>query len=220
MTRTRCLLVAKAPVPGRAKTRLGATIGHDAAAELAAASFLDSVEACTEAFGAGGCVLALSGDLRSGVRGDEIVAALDGWTVVGQSGDGLGERLARAHGDAGPGQVVQIGMDTPQVTPARLTGLAGLLADHDAAVGSAEDGGWWGLALRDPRQARALVTVPMSRPDTGARTLDALAAAGLAVTLGEPLRDVDTVVDAEAVARECPSTRFAECWSRLGVLVA
>lgn len=212
MTVIRCLLVAKAPVPGRAKTRLGATVGHAAAAELAAASFLDSVTACTAAFGPGRCVLALDGDLSRGIRGREIAAALRGWTVVDQSGEGLGERLARAHEDAGPGQVVQIGMDTPQVTPDLLTQLADLLVDHHAAVGPAVDGGWWGLALRAPRDARVLPTVPMSRPDTGARTVAALVNAGLDVALGGRLRDVDTAADAEAVARECPGTRFAEAW--------
>jgi glycosyltransferase A (GT-A) superfamily protein (DUF2064 family) len=212
MTATRCLLVAKAPVPGRAKTRLGATIGHAAAAELAAASFLDSVAACAAAFGTARCVIALDGDLSHGVRGREIVAALRGWSVVGQSGEGLGERLARAHEDAGPGPVVQIGMDTPQVTPDLLTRLADLLADHDAAVGPAVDGGWWGLALRAPRDATVLPTVPMSQPDTGARTVAALVSAGLDVALGDRLRDVDTAADAEAVARACPGTRFAEAW--------
>lgn len=212
MSPVRCLLVAKAPVPGRAKTRLGATVGHAAAAELAAASFLDSIAACAAAFGAGRCVLALDGCLDHGVHARELVAALRGWTVVGQSGDGLGERLARAHADVGPGPVVQIGMDTPQVTPTVLRGLADLLDGCAAAVGPAADGGWWGLALRDTRDARVLTTVPMSRADTGSRTVGALADLGLSVALGEPLRDVDTQADAEAVAAACPGTRFAEVW--------
>ena len=42
-------------------------------------------------------------------------------------------------------------------------------------LGPAEDGGWWVLGLRDPLRARALRDVPMSRGDTAARTLAALA---------------------------------------------
>lgn len=36
------LVVAKSPVPGLAKTRLAATLGTDAAADIAAAALLDS----------------------------------------------------------------------------------------------------------------------------------------------------------------------------------
>ena len=39
------LVVAKAPVAGRVKTRLGAEVGMAAAAELAAASLLDTLAA-------------------------------------------------------------------------------------------------------------------------------------------------------------------------------
>ena len=42
------------------------------------------------------------------------------------------------------------------------------------ALGLAADGGWWGLAPVHPRAVVALVDVPMSRPDTGSRTLSAL----------------------------------------------
>ena len=42
----RILVIAKAPVPGLAKTRLGAAVGMDVAAELAAAALLDTVRTC------------------------------------------------------------------------------------------------------------------------------------------------------------------------------
>ena len=42
MTSPTLLVVAKAPVPGLAKTRIAQTIGDDAAAELAAAALLDT----------------------------------------------------------------------------------------------------------------------------------------------------------------------------------
>ena len=44
------LVVAKAPVAGRVKTRLGAAIGMAAAAEVAASALLDSLLACTAAW--------------------------------------------------------------------------------------------------------------------------------------------------------------------------
>ncbi|MBU2074873.1 MAG: hypothetical protein KJ938_10585, partial [Actinobacteria bacterium] len=55
----RALVLAKAPVAGHVKTRLGADVGLGRAAELAAAALLDTVEACTAAYGAEHCHLAL-----------------------------------------------------------------------------------------------------------------------------------------------------------------
>jgi glycosyltransferase A (GT-A) superfamily protein (DUF2064 family) len=206
-------VVAKAPVPGRAKTRLGATVGMMAAAEVAAAALLDTVESCTEAFGAARCHLSVAGELADAVHGEELVRALAGWTVVPQQGDGFGERLAQAHAGV-PGPVLQIGMDTPQVTASLLTEVAGRLASYDAVLGRAEDGGWWVLALRDPARADVLADVPMSTPGTHDATRSALVGAGLRVGAGPELRDVDEAGDADAVATVAPGTRFARAWSK------
>ena len=43
------LVVAKAPVPGLAKTRLARTLGAETAADLAAAALLDTLDAVAEA---------------------------------------------------------------------------------------------------------------------------------------------------------------------------
>ncbi|MFC5176842.1 TIGR04282 family arsenosugar biosynthesis glycosyltransferase [Nocardioides taihuensis] len=214
MTDLRVLVVAKAPVPGRVKTRLGATIGATAAAEVAAASLLDTLLAGTAAAGAGRCHLALEGDLAEAVRGRELLAAAAGWTTSPQRGSGLAERLVHAHAAVppGPGPVVQVGMDTPQVTAIDLVEVAGALGDADAVLGPADDGGWWVLALRDPAAARPLLGVPMSTPTTHDDTLAALTAAGLRVAKAPALRDVDTAEDAEAVAALAPDGHFARAW--------
>ena len=211
---TRALVVAKAPVAGRVKTRLGADVGMAYAAELAAAALLDSLDACAKAFGPDRCWLSLSGDLAGAVRGDELTAAVRGWTVVPQRGEDFGERLVNAHLDAGAvdGAVVQIGMDTPQVTAAHLADVADGLDRHDAVLGDAPDGGWWVLGLRRPGVATALRGVPMSTPRTGADTRAALEAAGLAVGSTTRLTDVDTVADGDAVAALAPHGRFAAAW--------
>ncbi|WP_220451254.1 TIGR04282 family arsenosugar biosynthesis glycosyltransferase [Nocardioides dongkuii] len=214
----RALVVAKVPVPGQAKTRLGADIGMTRAAEVAAAALLDTLAACTEAFGAERCHLALAGDLAEGVLHAEIEAALAGWTVRPQRGDGFAERLVHAHADlasAGPGPVVQVGMDTPQVTPELLLRAVAALdaGRHDAVLGPAEDGGWWVLALRDPRAAAPLRDVAMSTATTYADTRRALEATGMLVATTTTVRDVDTLPDAEAVATSAPGSRFARTWA-------
>jgi uncharacterized protein len=202
------LVMAKAPVPGRVKTRLAAAIGCDAAARVAAAALLDTVAACEQAVGAGRCRLAVDGDLGSAVDAAQLRAALAGWTVVPQSGDSLGDRIAAACGGVAA-DVVQIGMDTPQVTAALLDRAARLLVDHDAVLGPAEDGGWWLLGLRQPARATAIAAVPMSTPETGALTRQALADAGLSVATAPTLRDVDHVADLHAVAALAPGSRTA-----------
>jgi uncharacterized protein len=205
------LVVAKAPVPGLVKTRLGADIGMDLAALIACAALLDTLAACTAAVGPERCHLSLAGDLDQALGAPELHAALSGWTVHAQHGDGFGERLADAHARV-TGPVVQVGMDTPHVTPALLLGVVDGLDVHDAVLGPAEDGGWWVLALRDPSAASVLASVPMSAPTTYVDTHAALSAAGLDVGTTTTLCDVDDVADAEVVARLAPASRFAAAW--------
>ena len=80
--------------------------------------------------------------------------------------------------------------------------------DVDAWLGFANDGGFWLLALRDPR-GDLIRGVPMSRDDTGSIQLDRLLDAGLRVRLLPELVDVDTIEDAREVAASAPETRFA-----------
>lgn len=216
MSCPRVLVVAKAPVPGQVKTRLGAQLGHAAAAELAAAALLDTIAACRRTFAPAGRLLALAGDLADAVRGDEIARALDGWSVARQRGATFAARLANAHVDVPVGgPVLQVGMDTPQVTPELLAGAAAALTGHDAVLGPAEDGGWWVLGLREPAAAGALHDVPMSTSATCARTRAVLVAAGVGVGTTTTLRDVDTAADADVVARAAPDGEFARAWERV-----
>lgn len=213
----RVLVMAKAPVAGRVKTRLGAEVGHAAAARVASAALLDTLEAATVAAGAQGCHLSLDGDLDTAVGAEELRAALTGWTVTPQRGHGFAERLVAAHVDAGPGVVVQIGMDTPHASAELLAAAAApLQADepaYDAVLGPADDGGWWVLARRDPAVAAVLAGVEMSTDRTGADTRDALVRAGWRVGTTVMLRDVDEVDDADAVAALVPGSHFATAWS-------
>jgi uncharacterized protein len=213
------LVVAKAPVPGEAKTRLGADIGDEAAAELAAAALLDTLAACEAAF-PDRCHLALAGDLDGAAHGHELRSALRSWHVFEQVGTTFGARLAHAHltlADASPAPVIQVGMDTPQITPALLSEAAERLRPGCGVLGPAHDGGWWLLGLSRPAAAQVLAGIPMSTPRTAFDTRRALVGWGVRVATAPVLRDVDTITDAALVAREAPATRFAQAWSRLPV---
>jgi hypothetical protein len=201
------VVVAKAPVPGQVKTRLCPPCTPQQAAAVALAALADTLRAADAAPVAVRTLL-LHGRM----------AARDGWRTVVQRGDGLGARLANGLADtAVPGvATVAIGMDTPQVTPTLLAGLADGLADADAVLAPAADGGWWALALRDPADGRILAAVPMSTATTGAATAAALAALrpGYRLRTGPVLRDVDTAADAWAIAAENPGTSFAGAVAR------
>jgi len=197
-------VVAKAPVPGQVKTRLCLTLSPVEAAAVAEAALLDTLEAVRRC-GADRFVLALDGDPGPWLP--------PGFEVVTQRGDGLDQRLAAAWDDAdGPG--VQVGMDTPQLLPADLDLALALLDDHDAALGLADDGGWWAIALRraDPV---CFLGVPMSTNCTGRTQRRRLLDLGLSVADLPTLRDIDEIDDLWAVAAQHPHLRVSAAASPL-----
>lgn len=193
-------VLAKAPIPGRVKTRLCPPCTPVQAAAVAGAALEDTLAAVLSVPGARH-VLVLEGDPAGWVgRGVE---------VVPQRGGGLDERLAAAFSDIG-GPAVVVGMDTPQVTGRDLAAAIALLVDPTtgAVLGPADDGGFWAIGLRDATDAD-LLGVPMSDPHTGAAQLDRLRSQGREVRLLPRRRDVDRWVDALAVAEAAPHTRFS-----------
>jgi len=173
------LVMAKSPRPGRVKTRLCPPCSPSQAAAIAAAALadtLDSVRAC----GARRRIVALDGP-----PGDWLP---DGFEIIPQRGRTFGARLQAAWSAAG-GPGVQIGMDTPQVTPQLL----------DEALARVLDGGWWAIGFRRaPRDA--FDGVRMSTSGTGAAQLRRLQSLGLRVAMLPTLRDLDTIDDVVALA--------------------
>lgn len=206
MQRTHLLVLAKAPVPGRSKTRLTpplTTVEAAAVAEAALADTLEAVAAC----GADRRIIALDGEPGPWLP--------EGFAIVSQVDGTFNERLAAAWAFAG-GPGLQIGMDTPQVTPDLLDASLAVVADEgrDAALGLAEDGGWWALGLARPH-AEAFAGVPMSQGDTGLMQRKQLEALGLGVADLPVLRDLDYAEDARAIAVLAPQTRTAKLVQKL-----
>ena len=199
-------VIAKAPAPGRTKTRLCPPLSLVQAARLAEAALCDTLEAVA-ATRAARKVLILDGRPGRWLPG--------GVEVIVQRGSGLEERLANAFADLGRPAVI-VGMDTPQVSTAALHAALRALESSGAVLGPAADGGYWAIGLREP-DPRALLGVPMSSPHTLEAQRRRLRALGLGVVELQTLRDVDTFADAVAVAADAPSTRFAAELGRLGV---
>ncbi len=198
------LVMAKAPVPGRVKTRLCPPLSPAEAAAVAEAALADTLDAVSRC-GADRLVVALDGE-----PGPWLPA---GFEVVAQRGDGLAERLAAAWADAG-GPGVQVGMDTPQLKAADLDTALALLDDHDAALGPADDGGWWAIALRRADPA-CFLAVPMSTDGTGRAQHQRLVQLGLSVATLPTLRDIDETTDLAAVAAAHPHLRVSAAAARL-----
>ncbi|WP_328806794.1 TIGR04282 family arsenosugar biosynthesis glycosyltransferase [Streptacidiphilus fuscans] len=210
------LVIAKAPVPGRVKTRLTPPCTPEQAARLAEAALTDTLTALSR-MPAGRRLLVLDGE-----PGPWLPA---GWNVVPQVGGGLDARLAAAFAQAPQGApALLVGMDTPQLD---AVGLAEAFspaarAGVDAWYGPAADGGFWALGLARPTAEsahRLLDGVPMSTETTGAEVLDRLAASGLTVRHLPQLTDVDTAADAAEVARLAPEGRFATGWREFNGLI-
>lgn len=210
------VVLAKAPVPGRVKTRLRPMFTSEQAAALAEAALVDTLCA-VGATAVRRRVLALDG--APGPWCAAAGADLAGFDVVAQRGDGLDRRMGHALEDAWSRAALPtllIGMDTPQVTASMLTAALTALLEPgvDAVLGAAEDGGYWAIGLRHPR-ADLVAGIEMSTDRTGRAQLARLHEAGHRVRMLPRLRDVDTADDAAAVAAVAPWSCFALTWSAM-----
>jgi len=158
MGETALIVFARAPQPGRVKSRLAASIGEHAAAEIYARLL--------------GQALALAADWA----GPKIIAAADavamayfaslpeaaGFRVIPQVGDELGARMLaafeRALADA-PAAIL-IGSDIVDAETSDLLAAATCLAARDdIVIGPAADGGYWLLGMKSaqPQLFNAMV---------------------------------------------------------------
>jgi rSAM/selenodomain-associated transferase 1 len=196
------IVMAKAPVAGRVKTRLCPPCSPEEAARVAAAAIadtLDTVGRCQ----AGRRVIALEGPPGSWVP--------PGFEVIPQRGDGLGERLANACLDATqPDEtVVIVGMDTPQLTAIQLDQAIDRTTASTAVLGPAADGGWWLLGVQAAHPHSVFRGIPMSTADTGSSQRRRLRRLGLDVVDAPVLRDIDLITDLLEVAELIPGSRTA-----------
>lgn len=185
-------LMAKAPRPGVAKTRLIPALGAAGAAALAAAFIADTAALLRRSGAAAVAFAAPPGAVAT-------LAALAGLPALPQRGRGLGARLAAAFADlaarsAGP--LLVIGADSPTLPLGHIrAALALAAADPQAVVlGPAADGGFWGVALARPLPG-LFAGIRWSTATVLAATAARAAALGRPVLRAPPWHDVDRPED-------------------------
>jgi uncharacterized protein len=264
------IVLAKAPVAGRVKTRLCPPLTAQQAADVALVALNDTL-AAVAAVEVDHRVLVLDGE-----PGDWVP---DGFLVMPQKTGLLDQRLIDAFADVfnhvndlrlsnglelsnGPGLTnlanktdrndsvieidgiesiernserlslnrtdlclnrtepcVLIAMDTPQVHPRQLSDALAHLADADAVIGMAEDGGFWLIGLNAPNP-EVFRDIPMSLGSTGAAQLERLHSLDLGVVTLDTLRDIDTLADIDAVTEVFPDLAVSHMWAKMKARLA
>src|SRR5277367_2683486 len=140
------IVIAKAPVAGRVKTRLCPPLTLEQAAFVAEAALTDTLTTIGNA------------------RVLERTVVLDGhpgaWLpphfgVIAQRSGAFPERLGGAIADSFAEMalpILLIGMDTPQIRVSQIEAAAQCLLqdDTDVVLGLAEDGGFWTIGTKQP----------------------------------------------------------------------
>lgn len=179
----RIAVFAKAPRPGRAKTRLIPALGAGGAAALAR----EMLERTVAEAMATGIDTELWGDPDplSWYQGPAL-------PLFAQGGGDLGARLARAAARRLP--VLLVGTDCPGLDRGRLAAAAAALAARDAVIHPTEDGGYalLGLARFDPSLFEGIA---WSTDRVVDETVSRIRALGWSLHVGETLRDIDVPAD-------------------------
>ncbi len=189
----RVIVLAKAPLPGLAKTRLAPTLGLAGAARLAA-RLLQHTVAQALAADIGPVELCGEPDGHDPAFGSAIGSCQ---VLLSAQGDGdLGQRMRRAlHRALTAGDdVVLIGTDAPALDAAYLCQAAQALHGADAVFGPTADGGYALVGLRRPLDA-LFIDMPWSTDRVMALTRQRLAASDVRHVELPMLHDIDEPAD-------------------------
>lgn len=183
-------ILAKAPVPGFAKTRLIPLLGLEGAAGLQR-RLIEHAVATALAARIGPVTLWCAPDTEHEAFFD--IERRFAVALRPQPTGDLGDRMLACFESAGA--LVLIGSDCPSLEPQDLRAAAAALADGaDAAIAPAEDGGYGLIAARRPLPL-LFHAMPWSTPWVASLTRERAAAAGLALRETRTIWDVDTPAD-------------------------
>ena len=189
----RIVVIAKAPLPGLAKTRLIPALGAEGAALLARTMLLRTLEAALAAQ-VGEVELCATPDPDDAVWATLPIPAEVRWSA--QGGGDLGQRLERVGGRViGAGEAVMlIGSDCPSLTHERIREAAVSLRHAEAVMVPTFDGGYALLGLNrvDPTLFSGIA---WSTAGVASATLERLQGLGWPVLLCQMQHDIDEPSD-------------------------
>ena len=190
----RLIIMCKAPVMGRVKTRLGRETGLPQATQIYR-STLSHVAARLSHSGRWQTILAVAPDVA--VTSPMLAQHL---ARVPQGAGDLGQKLQNVVDSLPPGPVVIIGTDIPGIRACDIAAAFDKLGSYDAVFGPASDGGYWLVGLRRrPATPRAFGGVRWSGPHALSDTKKNLA--GLSVAEIATHDDTDTAADLARLSR-------------------
>jgi rSAM/selenodomain-associated transferase 1 len=198
--KTDIAVLAKAPIPGLAKTRLIPSIGAHAAAILQE-RLTEQAVATALAADNGPVTLWCAPDTTHASFRD--LAARFPITLARQPDGDLGARMLAALETGGDPTLV-IGTDCPAFMPEHLRAAAAALEAADVVLIPAEDGGYVLIGSRTP-QPELFSGVSWGTPVVLAETHERIAALNLKAVELSPLWDVDTESDLARLKRELPA---------------
>ena len=194
-------ILAKAPIPGLAKTRLIPHLGADGAATLQR-WLLRRTLATALAAELGPVTLWCAPETDH--PDFAVCQALGPVRLCRQPDVDLGGRMhAAVAASSSPAGALVIGTDCPALTPDILREAAAVLREREAVVVPAEDGGYVLIGLRQPALA-VFQRVDWSTDKVMAQTRQRLQEAGLTWLELAPLWDVDRWEDVERLIHVFP----------------
>lgn len=188
------IIFAKAPLPGRVKTRLCPPLAPDEAATLHSTMVLDTLETSRNLPGFDR-FLACSPSRQHPFF--KAVGARQGILLLDQHSGDLGARMDQAFFEvfkAGYGSAVIVGSDLPTLTSSLLRQARQGLADHDIVLGPSLDGGYYLIGLRKPTP-ELFMDIPWSTDRVLACTQEKVQRLGQSLNLLPTARDLDTLDD-------------------------
>ena len=187
-------ILAKAPLPGLAKTRLAPVLGADGAANLQA-RFIERTVATAQSAAVGSVTLWVTPDHPV----FQAIAARRGVVLAAQPDGDLGVRMMAAVEAAG-GPAIVVGTDCPVLTTEHLRAAARTLLDGiDAIIIPVDDGGYGLIGMRRPQPA-LFEGMTWSTSSVMAETRRRLARLGLSWREPARLWDVDVPADLDRLA--------------------
>jgi len=184
-------ILAKAPLPGLAKTRLAPVLGADGAANLQA-RFIAHTVTTAQSAALGPVTLWVAPDPHHPAF--QAIAAPSGVALAAQPEGDLGARMMAAV-EAARGPAIVIGTDCPALTPEHLRVAARALVEGiDVVVIPVDDGGYGLIGMERPQPA-LFEGMTWSNSSVMAETRRRLSRLGLSWREPARLWDVDVPAD-------------------------